>query len=153
IQRLAFVGHTLGGSVQDPGACGELQRARCLNAINPKLSDDQKTPLKLDCERAVLTDPDSRDNTADVEAYVILEGPIDVAPIADGDPYIEAARTEVQPRISDIDGFVGASILNRLEQLRIDYQGVSADDVDSGTRFITRCKAADGTCMLAAKHP
>ena len=147
--HLVLMGQTMGGSIQDPGPCGEFTRALCLDAINPR---DNRDARQLACEKSVLTDPDSLDNTADVGAWVMLDGPMMAQTLADDDPYIQAARNEVRPRIADVDGVIGAQILARLEQVRIDYQGDPGDDIDSSTRFITRCKLGDPTCHLSARH-
>src|SRR5207249_10381176 len=54
VDRLALVGHTLGGAVQDPGPCGELKRTRCLESRDTFIGTQF-------CDRLVLTDPDSWD--------------------------------------------------------------------------------------------
>ena len=159
IQELVLMGHTLGGAnITDPGPCAEFSRAICLNTLPPPPNNQVRQcndQLKQGCENAIFppNDTDSLNNCSDVGAYVILDGPLDVSRIADEDPYIQSARNEVRPRIADIDGLLGSSVLSRLEQVRIDYQGNSSDDVDSGTRVITRCKTNDTTCHLAPRHP
>jgi hypothetical protein len=147
VNRIVLVGHTLGGAVQDPGPCGEYKRIRCLATSDKNLSP---SPF---CDRLVLTDPDSWDNTADRGAYVVLEGPIDFATIPDDDPYLVGAQDEVRPRIAGIDGLLGADLLNRLEQVRIDYRGNTNDNVDGSTRVITRCKGGDTLCTVSARQP
>jgi hypothetical protein len=160
VRNLVLVGHTLGGStITDPGPCAEYARAVCLNTTIPPPPDPSQPrqchdPFKQMCEDAIFppNDTDSRDNCADVGAYVVLDGPLDFSSIADADPYIQSARNEVRPRIADVDGLLGASLLSRLEQVRIDYQGDPSDDIDSGTRLITRCNVGDTTCQLAPRH-
>jgi hypothetical protein len=151
VDRIVLVGHTLGGAVQDPGPCGELQRIRCLGTTDQYLNP---SPF---CDRLVLTDPDSWDNTADRGAYVVFEGPFDFATISDDDPYLVGAQDEVRPRIAGIDGLLAADLLDRLEQVRVDYIGNTNDSIDGSTRVITRCLpwpiGVPPTCFVSPRRP
>ena len=159
IRQLVLMGHTLGGSVADPGPCAEYLRALCINAIdaNMMLSDQVKTDMKAVCEQKTFpNDTDSQNNSADVGAYVVFDEPLDFSKIPDDDPYILGARDEVRPRIAGIDGLLGAAVLNQLEQVRIDYRGNPNDNIDGSTRVITRClptpPGMTQTCFVAQRH-
>jgi hypothetical protein len=149
LARLALVGQTLSQS-RDPGACADLQRSRCLNQSPP--------PPAGFCDALVLPE-DARDNDSDAEPYVMFEGPLDVAILADDVPYVVAAREEVRPRLADVDGLLGATLLRRLLELRIDYPGVPGDDLDSGPKVIARCPppaappAPQPSCTVQVRHP
>jgi hypothetical protein len=141
LARLALVGQTLTGDA-DPGPCAELQRARCLALPHSHTS----------CDELVLHG-DPVDNDTDAEPFVILEGPLPLVNIPDETPYLQGARAEVRPRIADVDGTIGGGVLSRLDEMRIDYLGVTADDVDSGPRLIVRCPAPEPSCILQIRHP
>jgi hypothetical protein len=147
LTRLAVVGQTVTGS-QDPGACGELQRSRCLrHEVDPTACD------------GLTVRKDSGDNSdSDAEAYLLLADPLPAFGIPDGMPYIESAREDVQPTLADIDGLFGAEAIDRLLEARVAYQGVSGDSVDQGPRVIGRCPAGAlgcAACTRAGKnsHP
>ena len=143
IDRIAIVGQTVGD--RDPGPCFELQRSRCLAQM------DRNQGL---CNQ-LLVGTDNADNTSDAEGYIVLLDPTPAVTIADETPYLQSARDEVRPRIADADGFLGTQVLTRLPALRIDYRGVSGDEIDTGPRVITRC--APGTqpnsCQAAVRRP
>jgi hypothetical protein len=140
IDRMALIGQTVVGTA-NPGPCGELQRARCLLA---------GASLKT-CNRPLLPS-DEIDNDSDREPFVMLAGPIASVVIADDTPYLQAARNDVRPRVPDADGFLGAEILGRLREVRVDYLGVAGDSVDPGPRMIVQCDPTDSSCVTSPRH-
>jgi hypothetical protein len=132
VPRLALVNREADPGA-DPGPCAELARARRLEQVDFRQSQQSK---KAACALPCDLDPQTPGRAQNSAAYLEVSGDLDVAVIDDTDPLLQAVREEVRPGGPEIDGFAGAAALlgTRVE---LDYQG-------SDTRAIFSCEDDGG---------
>ncbi len=96
------------GASDERGPCSEVYTHRIMH--------------RGGCERAGVDAcpcPDGNDSCR-AGAVVDIDGPIQVAVIADDHPLLQSLRSEVQPALPDVDGILGAGALANL-RLDLDY--------------------------------
>jgi hypothetical protein len=143
LPRLALVDQEADFS-SDPGPCAELGRARRLEQVALRQSQNMAlAACALPCDQ----DPRARERAQNSAAYVELDEEVEVAIIEDTEPLLDAVRKEVLPEGPQIDGFLGATSLARTH-VELDYLG-------KNTRAIFSCEAAgaDTRCRAVARCP
>ncbi len=147
ISRLALVDHSTDTS-SNPGPCVELGRARRLEQVAWRQSQNQTmAACALPCDLSPGSgDAQTGAHALDGAGYVELGGNIDVAIIADTEPFLQAARAEIRPEGPEIAGFLGAAALKNA-RVELDYVSQPARAIFScaGDAPATACRAV-GAC-------
>jgi hypothetical protein len=130
-------------SVQDPGACVELGRARRTELV--AISENQNSSV-AHCAEACDRDPKDSGKGVASAAYVELTQGIEVFIVPDNSAILQAIRAEIRPEGPEIDGLLGASALKSL-RIELDYRPRPA-------RLILSCQATESEkCRAVGRCP
>jgi hypothetical protein len=141
LPRLALIDRQADPSV-DPGPCVELGRARRLEQVDvAQARNADHAVCALPC------DQDGHDRAQDSAAYLELAGALPVAVIADGEPILQTARTEIRPDGPEVDGILGAGVLVNA-RVELDYRSQPARAI-----FSCEASAPSGACRTVGSCP
>jgi hypothetical protein len=130
VGRMALLGRlTEEGS--ERGACRELH-------LNRLMSEGACEDPERNLRACPCPDGDTFCRTA---AAVDLDGPVDVAILADSHPLLQSLRDELRPQHAEVDGLIGTSAL---APLRVEF------DYPNG-RLVMRCRAGGCTTRPAVR--
>jgi len=116
LPRLALVDQEI-DDANNPGACIELARARRIEWL-VRHQADATPPCAQLCDR----DPRDAGKVQNAAAYIDLGGGVPVAVVPDGTELLQSLRAEIRPEAPEIDGLLGAAVLERAA-MEIDYGG------------------------------
>jgi hypothetical protein len=128
----------------DPGPCAELARARRLEQVDYRQTQQSKVAV---CALPCDVDPRTAGRAQNAAAYLEVGPDLDVAVVEDTEALIQAVREEIRPGGPEIDGFIGAAALAGA-RVELDYLG-------KDTRALFSCEqnALPATCRAVARCP